>query len=126
MEITIISPLRFQHTAAEFGNVALVVLTHSRLKAAGYCPRCFLIAFYVSTHSRLKAAGYIVLGFKLTLDVSTHSRLKAAGGSVGIVNSGIPCFNTQPPKGGWVGNKCLEQSQAVSTHSRLKAAGDSE
>ena len=78
MEITIISPLRFQHTAAEFGNVALVVLTHSRLKAAGYCPRCFLIAFYVSTHSRLKAAGTVYFVGRCLTVVSTHSRLKAA------------------------------------------------
>lgn len=28
--------MRFQHTAAEFGNVALVVLTHSRPKVAGF------------------------------------------------------------------------------------------
>ena len=32
-------------------------------------------------------------------------------------------FNSQPPEGGWVGNKCLDKAQAVSTHSRPKAAG---
>ena len=34
------------------------------------------------------------------------------------------CFNTQPPKGGWVKNgKLLFIPAGVSTHSRLKAAG---
>ena len=56
----------------------------------------------VSTHSRLKAAGSTPQQTRFKLNVSTHSRLKAAGGSVGIVKSGIPCFNTQPPEGGWV------------------------
>lgn len=57
MEITIISPLRFQHTAAEFGNVALVVLTHSRPKVAGFTRIGTRLMREVSTHSRLKAAG---------------------------------------------------------------------
>ena len=79
MEITIISPLRFQHTAAEFGNVALVVLTHSRPKVAGFTRIGTRLMRKVSTHSRLKAAGNnAFLRLKVSC-VSTHSRLKAAG-----------------------------------------------
>ena len=35
------------------------------------------------------------------VDVSTHSRLKAAGVRIMPQASLKPCFNTQPPKGGW-------------------------
>ena len=36
----------------------------------------------------------------------------------------FPCFNTQPPEGGWVPISASDVSaDAVSTHSRLKAAG---
>ena len=34
-----------------------------------------------------------------------------------------PCFNTQPPEGGWGGSVGQQLSNRVSTHSRLKAAG---
>lgn len=79
MEITIISPLRFQHTAAEFGNIALVVLTHSRPKVAGFTRIGTRLMREVSTHSRLKAAELYGVLFILIGIVSTHSRLKAAG-----------------------------------------------
>ncbi|WP_210389916.1 hypothetical protein, partial [Neisseria sp. HMSC068C04] len=32
-------------------------------------------------------------------------------------------FNTQPPEGGWHGNRVNNMRAKVSTHSRLKAAG---
>ncbi|HFC8839415.1 TPA: hypothetical protein ACFU2Q_002252 [Neisseria subflava] len=51
--------MRFQHTAAEFGNVALVVLTHSRPKVAGFTRIGTRLMREVSTHSRLKAADSI-------------------------------------------------------------------
>ena len=39
-------------------------------------------AIVVSTHSRLKAAGSVVCTYKHKPKVSTHSRLKAAGQSL--------------------------------------------
>ena len=78
MEMKIISPLRFQHTAAEFGNVALVVLTHSRPKVAGFTR----------------------IGTRLMREVSTPSRLKAAESSSDRCGFGGSGFNTQPPEGG--------------------------
>ena len=56
----------------------------------------------VSTHSRLKAAGGVHQQGAGKIIVSTHSRLKAAGHPVSV-NFLRLCFNTQPPKGGWVG-----------------------
>ena len=35
----------------------------------------------------------------------------------------IPCFNTQPPEGGWIYQHLFNRECAVSTHSRPKAAG---
>ena len=55
----------------------------------------------VSTHSRPKAAGSRQkrrTGHSL---VSTHSRPKAAGTARRNKQTGRPCFNTQPPEGGW-------------------------
>ena len=101
MEITIISPLRFQHTAAEFGNVALVVLTHSRPKVAGFTRIGTRLMREVSTHSRLKAAELYGVLFILIGIVSTHSRLKAAGPAGISQPPAADGFNTQPPKGGW-------------------------
>ena len=58
---------------------AIVVSTHSRLKAAGEGEELPESDFEVSTHSRLKAAG-VVAPIKVSKPlVSTHSRLKAAG-----------------------------------------------
>ena len=56
----------------------------------------------VSTHSRLKAAGYINKAKTATEAVSTHSRPKAAGFQRRIQPEPSPCFNTQPPEGGWL------------------------
>ena len=65
-------------------------------------------------------------GGELSEDVSTHSRLKAAGFQERLPHHIQICFNTQPPKGGWmIMNLCSLISTAVSTHSRLKAAGAS-
>ena len=55
----------------------------------------------VSTHSRLKAAGEMKEMAQCYDFVSTHSRLKAAGGAGKKDPRNQPCFNTQPPKGGW-------------------------
>ena len=57
----------------------------------------------VSTHSRLKAAGSENMTVVTIPIVSTHSRLKAAGQAVDALLDFGGCFNTQPPKGGWVG-----------------------
>ena len=56
-------------------------------------------------------------------EVSTHSRLKAAGFIYARVTIVPPCFNTQPPEGGWLLPKAAWLGADVSTHSRLKAAG---
>ena len=55
--------------------------------------------------------------------VSTHSRPKAAGGINVAALSPSPCFNTQPPEGGWSDDLAKAESADVSTHSRPKAAG---
>ena len=77
----------FQHTAArrrlecrKYCSKALLVSTHSRPKAAGYCVNNKSNSTLVSTHSRPKAAGRSTVkqGYLLKL-VSTHSRPKAAG-----------------------------------------------
>ena len=64
------------------------------------------IVFYtvnpVSTHSRLKAAGSATVMKVRIMLVSTHSRLKAAGALLSVSSNAKPCFNTQPPKGGWL------------------------
>ena len=80
---------------------AIVVSTHSRLKAAGEGEELPESDFEVSTHSRLKAAG-VVAPIKVSKPlVSTHSRLKAAGYDENHIAGICKCFNTQPPKGGW-------------------------
>ena len=77
----------FQHTAARRRLVSV----------------CFVIGMVlvVSTHSRPKAAGYICRVFMDKNDVSTHSRPKAAGPRIAPTVGIAPCFNTQPPEGGW-------------------------
>ena len=57
------------------------------------------------------------------MGVSTHSRPKAAGRSAFQKSAFLPCFNTQPPEGGWVNNQHFKGFKNVSTHSRPKAAG---
>ena len=59
----------------------------------------------VSTHSRLKAAGHLQRQIKAVKKVSTHSRLKAAGPACMAAVPMLHCFNTQPPKGGWLLHK---------------------
>ena len=59
------------------------------------------IAKMVSTHSRLKAAGGGLRSSEMDLRVSTHSRLKAAGRSNFATPTAGHGFNTQPPEGGW-------------------------
>ena len=128
-----------------FGGFA-AVSTHSRLKAAGLhiaSNATFYRGFntqppkggwgsvevfgyrtsQVSTHSRLKAAGSGSGANAVIRQVSTHSRLKAAGRHNGYDRPADVCFNTQPPKGGWILDVLTFPVLGVSTHSRLKAAG---
>ena len=88
-EISKSSELLFQHTAAR-----------RRLdrSAAGFGVPCA-----VSTHSRPKAAGEDYIKLAISKEVSTHSRPKAAGNPCGRASVSSPCFNTQPPEGGWAG-----------------------
>ena len=65
------------------------------------------ILVVVSTHSRPKAAGMVSATGLYTFAVSTHSRPKAAGPFSFALVRGNPCFNTQPPEGGWL----LEQER---------------
>ncbi len=144
---------KFQHTAARrrlaaclWGLVVFFrVSTHSRPKAAGsgatgnigkvvkfqhtaarrrLVTRCDVAKdFYsVSTHSRPKAAGQGGSKGSDGKGVSTHSRPKAAGTPPDSCSC-RPCFNTQPPEGGWFDAFWIQERQAVSTHSRPKAAG---
>ena len=107
-------------------NIGRQVSTHSRPKAAGICFAkafmrfirfqhtaarrrlvlgCFptVFGFVVSTHSRPKAAGkFMPINFDKD-SVSTHSRPKAAGCFSARNMRPEPCFNTQPPEGGWSG-----------------------
>ena len=104
----------------------VVVLTHSRPKAAGAARplvdvavnqfqhttarRRLGIAFAadsaepqsVSTHNRPKAAGCLIYQFNGDTVVSTHNRPKAAGFGAWRIVIGGSCFNTQPPEGGWI------------------------
>ena len=61
-----------------------------------------MIALIVSTHSRLKAADRAEFERKAIYAVSTHSRLKAAGIEVFDADRfyNLRRFNTQPPEGG--------------------------
>ena len=100
----------FQHTAARrrlvFQSkkawIRSSVSTHSRPKAAGFDQFLYSPFCRVSTHSRPKAAGlnYFETDKERTA-VSTHSRPKAAGKFNGKTFQNLPCFNTQPPEGGW-------------------------
>ena len=106
----------------------------------------FAQSLSVSTHSRPKAAVYKEWCRQNGERVSTHSRPKAAVRPVGRCRHPYPCFNTQPPEGGWLGSSTMRitsvsfntqppeggcrartrqlSSHAVSTHSRPKAAGN--
>ena len=92
------------------------VSTHSRLKAAGFRLRVNRHFPRVSTHSRLKAAGDEFVIFQFLYDVSTHSRLKAAGMNCGLRMKSLFCFNTQPPKGGWFCDPCLNRFRVSFQH----------
>ena len=60
-------------------QIAAVVSTHSRPKAAGFLVLGNGYLQVVSTHSRPKAAGQVAMYEQAHLVVSTHSRPKAAG-----------------------------------------------
>ena len=121
----------FQHTAARrrlalmSGSLLIcwIVSTHSRPKAAGLNWLLADVLSGVSTHSRPKAAGQCPKNTHMATIVSTHSRPKAAGACRVPDAPPSPCFNTQPPEGGWTPtcSGCL--FCFVSTHSRPKAAG---
>ena len=104
------SPLVFQHTAAR--RRLDVVLVKQNLAAI------------VSTHSRPKAAGIKIEFGHMGFLVSTHSRPKAAGPIKPDTTTPAASFNTQPPEGGWeLKNTEFTHATVVSTHSRPKAAG---
>ena len=121
----------FQHTAAQ-----------RRLGKILDNAVAFILFQHTAAQRRLAIALCII---DIIIDVSTHSRPKAAGVQSSIRRTNHPCFNTQPPKGGWNSRRyplrakhrfntqppkggwlLLEQQAAVSvvsTHSRPKAAG---
>ena len=139
------SRLKVAGCQSGFSDSVQIVSTHSRLKAAGVNASGDKATELVSTHSRLKAAGEFGLKQTCHTVVSTHSRLKAAGRHTPTGGPPTCCFNTQPPEGGWIYQRCnagrlicfntqppeggwknLLNPQIpflVSTHSRLKAAG---
>ena len=56
--------------------------------------------------------------------VSTHSRPKAAGRPNKYSGSAHPCFNTQPPEGGWLGRirRCWSGARFQHTAARRRLA----
>ena len=124
----------------------LKVSTHSHPKVAGISSKYPTPHECVSTHSHPKVAGRQVDRICREQTVSTHSHPKVAGRPNKYSGSTHPCFNTQPPEGGWKGRLkrpimrfCFNtqppeggwQSQSwlprlhrsVSTHSHPKVAG---
>ena len=78
---------QFQHTAAR------------RRLAHGIDPNGATLWFQ---HTAARRRLVISYPFSISpLTVSTHSRPKAAGRYRAIVSDWYPCFNTQPPEGGW-------------------------
>ena len=125
--------LRFQHTAArrrlvqpqQFILAHTAVSTHSRPKAAGSGVTVPSLYFGVSTHSRPKAAG-TGLGKKPLLAFEfQHTAARRRLVLLPVLDLSVnPCFNTQPPEGGWKVSFFYTNAKGVSTHSRPKAAGD--
>ena len=143
----------FQHTAARRrlgGSVgqqlaSREVSTHSRPKAAGQYESMSTeekMFQHTAARRRLVADNYDVLrlvmfqhtaarrrlaltspAIPILQSVSTHSRPKAAGSIPSKSRANPPCFNTQPPEGGWRADLPLALYKEVSTHSRPKAAG---
>ena len=144
----------FQHTAARRRLVGrtrmrmpMPLFQHTAARRRLVKNQLIIDCLQVSTHSRPKAAGRIDISERaLDLGVSTHSRPKAAGRSAFQKSAFLPCFNTQPPEGGWgmiylplFGLQLFQHTAArrrlgvypaeneeftrVSTHSRPKAAG---
>ena len=99
-----------------------VVSTHSRPKAAGVRPCRAVWIVRVSTHSRPKAAGSRDL-FALVNQPFQHTAARRRLASLIDWLQGLPCFNTQPPEGGWGIAERFKNCRIVSTHSRPKAAG---
>ncbi len=100
-------PLRkFQHTAAR-----------RRLVFQAFYA---VLVVLVSTHSRPKAAGFSCLFSFANFTVSTHSRPKAAGFAKGFYLRDTPCFNTQPPEGGWAVQKFLIMLLSLFQHTAAR------
>ncbi len=74
----------------------------------------------VSTHSRPKAAGLDCVVVKLVIGVSTHSRPKAAGYCTCAFVFDFASFNTQPPEGGWCGQRVCRDFVAVFQHTAAR------
>ena len=98
--------LTFQHTAAR-----------RRLGQRRNAP---FFSVGVSTHSRPKAAGPLKTIMQPCCTVSTHSRPKAAGYTVGLIRFSVPCFNTQPPEGGWWVCVCVIFGTIVFQHTAAR------
>ena len=143
----------FQHTAArrrlDFRRWVRqhnkFVSTHSRPKAAGLISLIIVYPVRVSTHSRPKAAGTAyqrqqtqvqfqhtaarrrLVAYKAIKDEDEVFQHTAARRRLGptfrACLKDTPCFNTQPPEGGWPIGCLILYRQPVSTHSRPKAAG---
>ena len=86
--------IRFQHTAAR-RRLGLTIKSASKAT---------ILFQHTAARRRL---GYYKYR-KLSDDsVSTHSRPKAAGGYLKSLYQPEPCFNTQPPEGGWL---CFDET----------------
>ena len=74
------------------------------------------VAVFQHTAARRRLVSYGSIASTL-IDVSTHSRPKAAEMSRSPAKAVCPCFNTQPPEGGWrrIGWLSMCQRQSFNT-----------
>ena len=102
----------------------LLVSTHSRPKAAGALrPMKQLSLGFQHTAARRRLAKDIVIPFEVLQFQHTAARRRLARHLRNQYDI-YPCFNTQPPEGGWSSlYSSIKSTLGVSTHSRPKAAG---
>ena len=77
----------------------------------------------VSTHSRPKAAGRFYKRCSLSKPCFNTQPPEGGWKIKGFGTAVLQSFNTQPPEGGWMMCFLIEYTALVSTHSRPKAAG---